>query len=122
MNIIRCSCQGSESVEEYYSKLYPTKLTAVRELAESLSEISRFQEAYALTSHSDLILQPIDNYTPPWCVIVRMPENVLFEVRYRMPDISSPWPGAYVFGEAQGIQDAVKMIVIGMEKTEAGFR
>jgi hypothetical protein len=35
-----------------------------------------------------------------------------------MPEKSAPWPGAYVKGEGRSLDDALKMVVIAMEKSE----
>lgn len=120
MKIIRCSCQNSQSLSDYYQELYPEDSPVMNEFLDLLEKTSSPLVVYGLTSHEDLVFQPSDEYSPPWLVIVSIRQEQVFEVRYRLPMQSAPWPNAYVVGEAKGPKEAVDRVLVAM-RLSGGF-
>jgi hypothetical protein len=73
---------------------------------------------FGLTSHYRLCLRAQDTPEAAWFVIVSALDKWNYYVEYLMPQSMAPWPGAYVRGEARSEDEAVKMILTAMEKSE----
>jgi hypothetical protein len=76
------------------------------------------RQVFGLTSHLRLCLLADDTWKSPWYVIVSALDSRNYTVEYLMPQPVAPWPQAYVRGEARSEDDAVKMVLTAMEKSE----
>lgn len=76
------------------------------------------RRAYGLTSHAHLCLLAEDSYRSPWFVVITALDENNFIVEYRMPAHIAPWPNANVRGEARSVDEAVRMVLIAIEKSE----
>ena len=70
--------------------------------------------SYGLTSHWHLCLLATDTGQSPWFVKVVATDRRNYHVSYRMPERLAPWRGAYVHGDAESEDEAVRMILIAM--------
>jgi hypothetical protein len=71
-----------------------------------------------LTSLYRLCLLAEDTWKSPWFVIVSALDRQNYIVEYLMPEAIAPWPHAYVRGEPRSEEEAVKLILTAMEKSE----
>jgi hypothetical protein len=72
---------------------------------------------WGLTSLQRLCLLAHDTYKSPWFVIVVAVSDRYF-IEYLMPAAVAPWPEARVQGEAGSEDEAIRMILIAMERSE----
>jgi hypothetical protein len=91
------------------------------DLMSRLQALPDEQRVFGLTSHFRLCLLAKDDYVSPWLVIISALDKHNYFIEYLMPDNVAPWPGAYVRGQANSEDDAVRMIMIAMEKS-GGWR
>jgi hypothetical protein len=72
---------------------------------------------WGLTSHERLCLLSENTSRSPWYVIFVALDTDNVSVEYLMPSEDAPWPDAYVRGHASSVDDAVRMILIGMDRS-----
>ena len=123
MHLNRCKDQESVTLEEFYTELsehdgYREGSKAMLELISSLRALPDTWRVWGLTSHHRLCLLAEDCYESPWFLIISALDSRNYFVEYRMPDHVAPWPHAYVRGEAHSENEALRMIVTAMEKSE----
>jgi hypothetical protein len=123
MHLTRCSDQQS-TLDDFYRKLSVSDEAVSRQIGETmLSLLARLRalpddrRVWGLTSHYQLVLLAADSYQTPWLVIVGVLDERNYFIEYLMPKEVAPWPGAYVKGEARSQEQAVQMILTGMEKS-----
>lgn len=128
MHLTRCHDQKPKTLDEFYGELSQSDEPVTREggttmltLIKRLRLMPNEQHVYGLTSHQRLCLLAEDSSETPWFVIVAALDTQNYFVEYLMPERVAPWPRAYVRGEAHSENEAVKMILTGMEKSE-GWR
>jgi hypothetical protein len=128
MHLIRCRDQLPESLEEFYSGLAKNCDGILREDAEAmLSLLARLRaesddrQVFGLTSHARLSLLAADDYRSEKYVVIAALGRLEFHVKYLMPAAAAPWPGAYVTGGTRSINEAIRMILIGMDNSQ-GWR
>jgi hypothetical protein len=124
MIVERCSDQKSKSLDAFYTEIASGRDhvsheggLAMLELLSALRGLADKRCVFGLTSHYRLCLLAKDSYTSPWYVIVAALDRRNFFIEYLMPEGVAPWPGAYVKGEARALEDALKMVLIAMEKS-----
>jgi hypothetical protein len=125
MHITRCHDQKSKTLDEFFEDVSQQDHVVSREggkamldLMTRLRALSDSRQVYGLTSHHRLCLLAADSCQSPWFVIISALDKRNYFVEYLMPDDVAPWPHAYVRGEARSEDDAVKMVVTAMEKSE----
>ena len=128
MHLTRCHDQKLKTLDEFYGELSQSGEQVTREggktmlaLITRLRSLLNEQHVYGLTSHYRLCLLARDSAETPWFVIVSALDARNYFVEYLMPERIAPWPQAYVRGEAHSEDEAVQMILTGMEKSE-GWR
>lgn len=105
------------SVVERWDKRWADGASAMQILIARLRELPSPDRAYAQTSHARLCLLSNDASDSPWLLIISALDEHHYVIEYLMPGHLAPWPGAYVRGEARSIDEAFKMILIGMERS-----
>ena len=128
MHLTRCQDQRYQTLDEFYSDLCHSEEPTTRAVGGStLDLIARLRAVpderhiYGLTSLYRLCLLAEDTYASPWFVIVT-PGQAQFYVQYLLPQRLAPWSGAYVTGEARTVDEAVRMILTAMERSEGWSR
>jgi hypothetical protein len=124
MRLTRCSDQKSATLDEFYTEVSQHDHHVDREGGKAMLDlIARIRalpdekRVFGLTSHHRLCLLAEDSYQSPWFVLIWALDKRNYFVEYRMPHDIAPWPQAFVRGQAQSEEDAVRMIVIAMEKS-----
>jgi hypothetical protein len=125
MHLTGCQDQKSRTLEEFYAEVIQQESVVCREGGQAMLDlIARLRalpcehRVFGLTSHHRLCLLAEDTYRSTWFVIISAFDKRNYNVQYLMPERISPWPRAYVNGEARSEDDAVKMILTAMEKAE----
>jgi class 3 adenylate cyclase len=125
MQITRCQDQKSRTLDEFYAEIGRHDGSVDREIGDALlSLLARLRAlpddraVYGLTSHYHLGFHAEDNYQSPCFVVIRALDRRNYFIEYRMPERMAPWPHAYVKGTARSEEDAVRMILTAMEKSE----
>ncbi|HEX5222244.1 MAG TPA: hypothetical protein VFZ59_22005 [Verrucomicrobiae bacterium] len=123
MRITRCKDQKNATLEDFYGEAAASLEPVTRKSGEAMLDwIARLRalpnekNVYGLTSLYRLCLLSEDTYTSPWFVIISASDERNYYVEYLMPEHQSPWPNAYVRGEARSADEAVQMVVTAMEK------
>ena len=124
MDLTRCKDQKSATFDEFYTEISDHDSYTNREGGKAMLDlIARLRampddrRVFGLTSHHRLCLLADDTYRSSWFVIISALDKRNYFIEYRMADDVAPWPNAYVRGEARSEDDAIRMIVIGMEKS-----
>ncbi len=123
MYLERCKDQPSRSLDEFYEAIarepapFDRIGRAMLDLLARLRAVSDARRIWGLTSHERLCLLAEDSYESPWFVIVGAlgAEDVFVE--YLVPADEEPWPHAYLRGQAASLDDAVRVILIAMDKS-----
>jgi len=123
MHLTRCKDQKQATLDEFYGERQDSDDSISRKCGEAMLDLMARLRAlpnerrvFGLTSHYHLCLLSQDTYTSPWFVKVIGADND-FVIEYLMPEHEAPWPHAYVRGEAHSSDEAVRMIMTGMEKS-----
>lgn len=124
MHLTRCKDQKRSTLEEFYSEARDSGDYLSRKCGEAmlillarLRALPDERQIYGLTSHYHLCLLSQDTYTSPWFVKVTAMDEWMYVIEYLMPKDEAPWPYAYVRGEAQSPDLAIRMIITAMEKS-----
>jgi hypothetical protein len=128
MHLVRCSEQGSQTLDEFYADIaaneppYWHTGPAMLSLIKRLRELPDNREVWGLTSHNRLCLLTQNDSFPngviaPWYVIFVAGDMNAYYVEYLMPEAIAPWPNAYVRGEARSEDEAIEMILTAMERS-----
>jgi hypothetical protein len=124
MELERCKDQPSKTLDEFYEQLATSDDESARASGNSmLALIARLRAlpdercVWGLTSLHRLCLLAHDTYKSPWFVIVAAVSDRYF-IEYLMPAAVAPWPEARVQGEAGSEDEAIRMILIAMERSE----
>ena len=83
-----------------------------------LDEVFPNTPIWGLTSHYRLVLQTKDDWKSQWLVKIGCLGNE-YHIEYLIPEENRPWPYAYVSGEARGIDEAKKYLLIAMNECGA---
>jgi hypothetical protein len=123
MDLRRCQDQKSQSLEAFYSELsqedaFRKRGKAMLEIVRRLQDSPNQERVYGLTSHDRLCLLAEDTYTAGWFVRISALDRQNYMIEYLMPERISPWPCAYVRGEAGSLEIATEMILIGIQQSE----
>jgi hypothetical protein len=125
MHLTRCHDQKSKTLDEFYGELSVSDETVTRQigqtmlgLLERLRALPDDRRVWGLTSHYRLGLHACDSYETPCFVTVVALDARNYFIEYLMPERVAPWPHAYVTGQARSEDEAVQMILTGMEKSE----
>ena len=125
MKLIHCQDQKSKTLDEFFLDVsqqdHPVSRENGKTMLDLLARLRALPDAhqvYGLTSHHRLCLLASDSWQAPWFVIINALGKQTYYVEYLMPKHTAPWPHAYVRGEASSEDDAVKMIVTAMERSE----
>ena len=124
MNLTRCRDQKSKTLDEFYKEISEHDSAtdrdggkAMLDLIARLRALPDERHVYGLTSLYRLCFLAEDTWQSPWFVIVAALDKRNYFIEYLMPEDEAPWAKAYVRGEANSEDDAVRMILIGMEKS-----
>ena len=125
MHLTRCKDQSSKTLDEFYTDISQHDGDIDRGIGQAmLSLLARLRAlpderpVWGLTSHYRLCLLAENSSATPWFVILAALDMRNFYIEYLMPEHVAPWPNAYVRGEARSVDDAIRMIVTAMEKSE----
>ncbi|MDX2111882.1 MAG: hypothetical protein SFY80_16760 [Verrucomicrobiota bacterium] len=124
MHLVRCHDQKSKTLDEFYKEISEHDRVdreigmAMLSLLARLRALPDGRDVWGLTSHYRLCLLATDSSETPWFVTVVALNERNYFLEYLMPERLAPWPHAYVRGEALSEDDAVRMILIGMERSE----
>jgi hypothetical protein len=117
--------QKSKTLDEFYGELSVSDEPVTRQIGRTmLSLLARLRalpddrHIWGLTSHYRLKLLAADSSQSLCFVTVVALDERHYIIEYLMPERVAPWPRAYVGGEARSEDEAVRMILIGMEKSE----
>lgn len=128
MQLTRCSEQTRATLDEFYLKLVQSDDVVSQQMGEAmLALIGRLRAlddsrvVFGLTSHYHLCLLAEDTSQSNWLVKIIAADKRCYYLEYLLPDLIAPWPKAYVKGEAHSEDEAVRMILLAMEKSE-GWR
>lgn len=128
MHLTRCQDQKHRTLEEYFGKeIHPEDPRpyeyddegAMISLIQRLRALPDERQVYGLTSERTLCLLALDTQSAPCLVKVHAVSkrmNMYF-IDYLMPQRNAPWPQAYITGTANSEDEAVEMILIGMDKS-----
>ncbi|MGC4016572.1 MAG: hypothetical protein QM755_18935 [Luteolibacter sp.] len=122
MHLERCQDQNQRTLDEFYGEFLQADHSISREGAQAmLGLIARLRSqddsrrVFGLTSHFQLCLLAVDDYTTPWHVAIDTLGAYGFRIHYLMPDHHAPWPGAQVSAQAHTEDDALRMVLHAME-------
>jgi hypothetical protein len=87
-------------------------------LIERLRQLPGERRAWGLTSHYQLCLLAEDDWKTPRLVTIGALDHWNFFIEYLMPERLAPWPGARVTGQAESEDDAIRMILTAMARSE----
>jgi len=125
MDLERCKDQPSKTLDEFYEQIATSGDEFDRTSGNSmLALIARLRAlpdercVWGLTSHHRLCLLAHDTYKSPWFVAVVAADPGTYFIEYLMPAAVAPWPEARVQGEARSEDEAIRMILIAMERSE----
>lgn len=122
MIIERSGEQKSKTLDAFYAQHaqqgMPEGATAMLDLLAALRAHPDPRRVWGLTSLARLCFLAQDTWKSPWYVIVGALDQRNYYIEYRMPPDIAPWPEAYVRGEAQSQEEAVKMILIAMDASQ----
>lgn len=123
MILERCKDQIG-SIEKFYQKIAAESENGDAALA-MLALIEKLRASppedravWCLTSLHRLCLLSSNSSDTKWYVDVAALNESTYFIEYRMPDGVAPWPEARVRGEAKSLDEALKMTLIGLEKSE----
>lgn len=113
MDVVECSCQPDETLEEHFRELNRKYVNGKGTLAllERLRDFPDERTVYGLTSVDQLCLLSQDDFTTPWWVVVTSHAENDFRVECRLPHNQAPWRGAQVAGKTKVLDQAVEMVV-----------
>ncbi|HIB67112.1 MAG TPA: hypothetical protein EYO33_18885 [Phycisphaerales bacterium] len=116
MNLLECSCQPNETLEEHFQNLNRKYVNGQGTLAliERLREFPDERTVYGLTSVDRLCLLSQDDYTTPWWVVITSHGIDDFRIECRLPQEQAPWRGAQILGRTKDLGKAVEMVVKGL--------
>ena len=117
MNLVECSCQPNETLEEHFQKLNREYVNGKGTLAliERLRDFPDDRTVYGLTSVDRLCLLSQDDYTTPWWVVITSHGIDDFRIECRLPQEQAPWRGAQILGKTKDLGKAVEMVVKMLE-------
>ena len=122
MHLERCKDQPSKTLDEFYQEIAAQEQAsgseggkAMLELIARLRTLPDQRRIWGLTSHHRLCLLARNTAASPWYVIVAALDPMKYFIEYLMPPAIAPWPTAYVRGEADSEEEAVKMVITAME-------
>ncbi len=125
MRLTRCQDQKSETLDEFYTRWaendYPPSQEVGKTMLDLISRLRSLPDerrVFGLTSLHRLCLLAEDTSASPWFVIICASDKQNYSVEYLMPKAIAPWGNAYVKGYAGSEDEAVKMILIAMERSE----
>ena len=125
MHLTRCQDQKSKTLDEFYTEISEHDGPVDREIGKTmLSLLARLRalqderRVYGLTSHYHLGLHAEDSYKSPCFVVISALDSRNYFIEYLMPERIAPWPLAYIRGQAQSEDAAVRMILTAIEKSE----
>src|SRR5262245_21261336 len=125
MHLTRCHDQKSKTLEQFYGELSVSDEPVTRQIGQTmLSLLARLRalpnerRVWGLTSHYRLGLHASNSYETPCFVTAFGLDARNYLIEYLMPERVAPWPHAYVTGQACSEDEAVQMILTGMEKSE----
>jgi hypothetical protein len=125
MDLQRCKDQPSKTLDEFYEEIATSDEEFNRTSGKlMLALISRLRAlpdercVWGLTSLHRLCLLAHDTYKSPWFVIVFAADPGSYSIEYLMPAAVAPWPDARVQGEARSEDEAIRMILVAMERSE----
>lgn len=125
MHFTRCQDQKSRTLDEFYEEAQQSDDHVTHELGRAmlslLAGLCAFhsdRRVYGLTSLYNLYLLAEDTSRSPWFVRVLALDQHTYHVEYLLPARLAPWPEAYVRGEARSEDEAIKMVVTAMERSE----
>lgn len=125
MPVVRCSDQRNMTLEEFYNDLAENSTGAfaaagkhMLTLLAQINEMFKQTTLWGLTSHSNLILLPEDNWDSGWLVAIG---NFVdeYSIEYLLPKEKQPWPNATITGKTKSIDDARKYLIIAMNGSKA---
>lgn len=124
MRLEQCTKQHAYTLESFYGMVATHDDPFVRARGERmLSLIARLRalesehHVWGLTSHTSLCLLAQDDSSSPRYVTIEALGRRSYPIDYRMPPSIAPWPGARVQGEARSEDDAIRMIILAMERS-----
>jgi hypothetical protein len=122
MHLTRCQDQSHETLDGFYTEDLQSDDPFRQSLGKTMLDlIARLRalpderRVYGLTSHWHLCLLATDTGQSPWFVKVVATDRRNYHVSYRMPERLAPWRWAYVHGDAESEDEAVRMILIAMD-------
>ena len=125
MHLTRCHEQKSKTLDESYRELSISDEPITRGIGQTmlilldrLRALPDERHVWGLTSHHRLCLLASDSAEADWSVTVIASDTQNYFIEYLMPGHVAPWPGAHIRGEAGSEDEAVKMLLIAMEKSE----
>ena len=125
MYLTRCKDQKSETRDEFYARwaehYYPPSREVGKAMLDLISRLRSLPDerpVFGRTSLHRLGLLAEDTSESPWFVIISANDKQNYFVEYLMTKALAPWRNAYVRGEAHSEDEAVKMILIAMERSE----
>jgi len=123
MYLTRSQDQKGKTLDEFYAEIARSDNpidrdsgTAMLDLLARLRELPDERRVYGLTSHYRLCLLAADR--SPWFVIVSALDKGNYFIEYRMAESAALGPHASVKGKAHSESEAVRMILMAMEKSE----
>lgn len=128
MHITRCQDQKHRTLEEYFGQeIHPEDPRpyeyddegAMISLIQRLRALPDVRQVYGLTSGRELCLLAQDMQSAPCFVKIGAVSKrmSMYFIEYLVPPHKAPWPQAYVTGMASSEDEAVQMILLGMEKS-----
>jgi hypothetical protein len=124
MRLRRCKDQSSATLEEFFSELAESDDEGVQgqgkamlSLIDRLRAVPSERSVYGLTSLARLFLLAEDTSRSPLFVLVSVLGERRYFVEYLMLRESAPWPNGYVRGEADSEEEALRMVLIAMDKS-----
>jgi hypothetical protein len=92
--------------------------SAMIDLVQYLQNLKGEERVFGLTSHTRLLLLAEDKYDSEYYVRISAVDKHNYIIEYLMPERFSPWPKAYVRGEADSLERAAKMVLTAMRCSE----
>jgi hypothetical protein len=123
VEVRRVTCQGPQTVEEFYREMAATRVVDrerrqprfMLDLLRELSADGPGPVVWGLTSHERLALLAADDWDSRTLVLIEPTPAGTWQIQCALPADRAPWPEAVVWGYTEELAEAVRRVRLGLE-------